>query len=312
MSHVYDGTEQRVDLRGVWATVLLPLAADDAIDFGRLEAELEALLTTGVHGIYTNGSAGEFHTLTDAEYDRLHDLVATRCRAEGMPFQLGASHPSGHRSLELIRRAAALAPDAIQVVLPDWLPLTADEVIAAVDRMARVAGGVPLVLYNPPCAKTQLDPDLFVRLADEVPALIGIKVPGGDDAWFRRMASTRLAIFVAGHTLASGVARGAAGSYSNVACLNPTGAVRWYEQMHTDLPAALALEKRLQRFFADHIAPLSQQGYCDPALDKTLAAIGDWADVGTRVRWPHRFVPADVVPALRDAARQAIPELLDA
>ncbi|HEX6357949.1 dihydrodipicolinate synthase family protein [Actinophytocola sp.] len=129
------------DLRGVWATVLLPLEANDDIDFGRLEAEVDVLLTTGVHGIYTNGSAGEFHTLGDAEYDRLHDLVATRCRAAGMPFQLGAGHPGGHRSLELIRRAAALEPDAIQVVLPDWLPLTTEEVLAAVDRMARVADG---------------------------------------------------------------------------------------------------------------------------------------------------------------------------
>jgi dihydrodipicolinate synthase/N-acetylneuraminate lyase len=228
-----------------------------------------------------------------------------------LPFQLGAGHPSGHRSLELIRRAAALAPDAIQVVLPDWLPLTPEEVLAAVDRMARVADGVPLVLYNPPCAKTQLDPTLFARLADEVPALIGIKVPGGDDAWFHRMTRTRLAIFVAGHTLASGVTRGAVGSYSNVACLNPAGAVRWYEQMLTDPPAALDVERRLQRFFADHITPLSRQGYCDPALDKTLAAIGGWAPVGTRVRWPHRFVPSDVVPALREAARQAVPELFD-
>ncbi|HEX6357950.1 hypothetical protein [Actinophytocola sp.] len=170
------------------------------------------------------------------------------------------------------------------------------------------------MLYNPPCAKTRLDPTSFVRLADEVPTLIGIKVPGGDDAWFGRMTDdlgTRLAIFVAGHALASGVARGAAGSYSNVACLNPTGAVRWYEQMLTDLPAALDVERRLQRFFADHITPLSRQGYCDPALDKALAAIGDWAPVGTRVRWPHRFVSADVVPALRDAARQAVPELLE-
>jgi dihydrodipicolinate synthase/N-acetylneuraminate lyase len=212
----------------------------------------------------------------------------------------------------LIRRAAAQDPDAILVVLPDWLPLTTDEVLAAVDRMARVADGVPLVLYNPPCAKTRLDPAAFARLADEVPTLIGIKVAGGDDAWFSRMTrELGLAVFVAGHTLASGVARGAAGSYSNVACLNPAGAVRWYEQMLTDPPAALDLEQRLQRFFADHITPLARQGYCDPALDKTLAAIGDWAPVGTRVRWPHRFVPADVVPALRDAARQAVPELLD-
>jgi dihydrodipicolinate synthase/N-acetylneuraminate lyase len=300
------------DLRGVWATVLLPVRDDESIDFDRLAVALDHVLASGVHGVYTNGTAGEFHTLTDAEYDRLHELVAGRCTAAGVPFQLGASHPSGQLSLDRIARAAALRPGAIQVVLPDWLPLGSDEVLAAVERMAAVAGGVPLVLYNPPYAKTQVPPEMFGKLADEVPALVGVKVPGGDDAWYSRMADAvgdRLAVFVAGHTLASGYARGAAGAYSNVACLSPAGAARWYEQITTDLPAALAFEHRLRGFLDTHIGRLARAGYCDPALDKTLAAIGGWAPVGTRVRWPHRWVPEEAIPALRAAAEAAVPEL---
>lgn len=171
------------------------------------------------------------------------------------------------------------------------------------------------MLYNPPYAKTQVAPELLGRLADEVPALIGVKVPGGDDAWFARMAAAvggRLAVFVAGHTLASGYAMGAAGAYSNVACLSPAGAVCWYERMATDLDAALEFEGRLRGFLDAHIAPLGRAGYADPALDKTLAAIGGWAPVGTRVRWPHRWVDERAVPALRDAAHAALPELFTA
>jgi dihydrodipicolinate synthase/N-acetylneuraminate lyase len=301
-------------LRGVWATVLLPLRDDESIDLDVLATALDHVLASGVQGVYTNGTAGEFHTLTEAEYDRLHALVADRCAAAGMPFQLGASHPSGQLSLDRIARAAALRPGAIQVVLPDWLPLGQEEVLAAVERMAAVADGVPLVLYNPPYAKTRVSPELFGTLADEIPALVGVKVPGGDDAWYARMADAvgdRLAIFVAGHTLASGYARGAAGAYSNVACLSPGGAARWYAQMTTDLPAALALEERLRGFLDAHIAPLGRAGYSDPALDKTLAAIGGWAPIGTRVRWPHRWVPQEAVPALRAAAQAAVPELVE-
>ena len=33
--------------------------------------------------------------------------------------------------------------------------------LATIDRMAREAGGVPLVLYNPPHAKTRLTPAMF-------------------------------------------------------------------------------------------------------------------------------------------------------
>ena len=53
-------------------------------------------------------------------------------------------------AMERLPRTAALAPAAIQVVLPDWLPLQPDEVLTAFDRMAAAAEGVPLVLYQPP------------------------------------------------------------------------------------------------------------------------------------------------------------------
>lgn len=156
-------------LRGTWASVLLPIGTDDAIDMARLERALDQMLGSGLHGIYTNGTAGEFHTLSDAEYDALHELVAGRCTDAGMAYQLGAGHPSGQLSLSRIRRAAALRPGAIQVVLPDWLPLRDDEAVDALARMAEVAGDVPLVLYNPPYAKTQVGPELFARLAERVP-----------------------------------------------------------------------------------------------------------------------------------------------
>ncbi len=154
---------------------------------------------------------------------------------------------SGQISLRRIRVAAAHEPAAIQVILPDWCVLSADEVRSAIDRMAREAGPSPLVLCNPPHAKTQLTPALFGRLAAEFPQLIGIKVAGGDAAWFDQMRACAgdLSIFVAGHHLASGLRQGASGAYSNVACLSPRGAVAWYQDMRTDPAAAAELETRL-------------------------------------------------------------------
>ena len=45
-----------------------------------------------------------------------------------------------------------------------------------------------------------------------------------------------------------------------------------------------------------------------PLLQWT-AAIGGWAPIGTRVRWPHRFVDEAAIPALRAAAETAVPDL---
>ncbi|MCB0054480.1 MAG: dihydrodipicolinate synthase family protein, partial [Caldilinea sp.] len=65
-------------LHGNWATLMLPINDDDSIDYGRLGNELDALVAAGVDGLYTNGTAGEFHTQSEAEFDAIHALVAER------------------------------------------------------------------------------------------------------------------------------------------------------------------------------------------------------------------------------------------
>jgi dihydrodipicolinate synthase/N-acetylneuraminate lyase len=300
------------NLRGNWATLMLPINAGDTIDFARLAGELDALIAAGVDGLYTNGTAGEFHTQTEAEFDAIHTLVAERCTRAGMPFQIGASHMSAQLSLDRIHRAKQWAPSAIQVILPDWFPLKEAEMIAALEQMAAAADPIGLVLYNPPHAKVVLAPAQIGRLHAAVPALVGVKVADGDAVWYAELRThcQGLAVFVPGHHLATGVAGGAQGSYSNVACLSPAGAQRWYAQMLVNLPAALELEQRIRRFMDTEIVPyIARDGYANPALDKLLAAIGGWADVGTRLRWPYRWIDEQEAARLRPKAQALLPEL---
>ena len=185
-----------------------------------------------------------------------------------------------------------------------------------VDRgMGDAAQGIGLVLYNPPHAKRVLTPSEIGRLADRVPALVGVKVADGDDAWYaamRRQAGP-LSLFVPGHHLATGYVRGANGSYSNVACLHPGAAQRWWEQISSDLPAALQLERRLRGFLDRHVATfLEEEAYSGARswLYDSLYMVGGWADVGSRMRWPARSIPASEAERLRPLARESLPEFL--
>lgn len=296
-------------IRGNWATVLLPIGSDDRIDLPRLQAAVERIADFGVDGLYTNGTAGEFHTQSEAEFDAVNALVAEVCARRSLPFQIGVSHMSAQISLGRLRRSKALAPSAVQVILPDWVVLTETERIDFLNRMAEEADPIGLVLYNPPHAKLRLNPAEFGRLRAAVPSLLGVKVAGGDSAWYREMRAHMegLSVFVPGHHLATGMREGAHGAYSNVACIHPGAAQRWYDLMASDLAAALVIEAQIQAFFAKHIVPLSQSGYSNPALDKFLAAMGGWADLGTRLRWPYRFLPEQDAVALRDAFKQSVP-----
>lgn len=300
-------------ITGTWGTLLLPLNADDTIDLVRLAAEVAAFAEAGVDGVYSNGTAGEFHTQTEEEFDQVSALLAGECERHGLPFQIGVSHMSAQISLARLKRVVALRPSAVQVILPDWAAPTLEEAIAFLSRMGEAAAPAGLVVYNPPHAKRVLKPADWRVIAERVPAVVGMKVAGGDATWYEEMAPVlgRLSVFVAGHTLATGFARGAAGSYSNVACLSPGGAQRWFALMKSDPALAAEWERRIQGFFHRHIIPfITTQGYSNTAVDKLLAAIGGWAQIGTRVRWPYRWIPESDAERLRPVAWAELPELM--
>ncbi len=301
-------------ISGTWATTLLPINEDDSIDFSRLSQDLDYLLTTGVDGIYAHGTAGEFYALTEDEYDRINAVLAEKCERAGLPFQIGASHMSPQTSLERVRRAAQLKPGAIQVILPDWFPVSIVEAKAFLSRLAEAASPIGLILYNPPHAKRYLQPDEYAQLVEAAPAVVGAKV-ANDAQWYaelhRRVPG--ISMFVAGHQLATGMLVGASGAYSNVACLHPVGAKRWNELMETDSDAALALEARIQAFLDEFIVPFrSRGGHSNQALDKLMAAIGGWSAAGTRLRWPYRGIEESEALRLRKIARERLPDFISA
>lgn len=298
---------------GNWATLLLPINRDDSIDYCLLAAELDHFITARVNGIYSNGSAGEFYTQTEDEFDRVSALLAEHCERAGMPFQIGACHMSPQLSRERIRRAKALRPSAFQVILPDWFSPTFEEIVAFLETLAAEAAPVPLVVYNPPHAKRHLAPAEWAQLVASNRAIVGMKVPGGDEAWYRAMQPTmrEVSVFIPGHTLASGLARGAHGAYSNVACLSPKGGQAWYELCLRDPIAGIEFEQAIQTFWAAYIVPLiSQDKLANMAADKANAVAGNWLPgIHPRLRWPYRSATLERCSAIGAAARIALPGL---
>lgn len=297
-------------LKGNWGTLLLPINADESIDYARLADEIDYLTDMAIDGIYSNGTAGEFHNQLEDEFDCIQQLLANKCLAAKIPFQIGAAHSSPFISLKRIQRSVDLRPDAFQVILPDWVVAAEEEQVTFLKKIVEAAGEIPLVLYNPPHAKSVLSPTDFERISMAVPQLIGIKVASGNQDWFVKMRerAASLSVFVPGHLLATGVhERVASGAYSNVACLSPRGAQGWWNLMQTDIGAALEIEVRILQFFEECISPFKERGFSNPALDKFLAAVGGWSSVGTRLRWPYKWIAETEVKAVRRKAEKYLP-----
>jgi 4-hydroxy-tetrahydrodipicolinate synthase len=302
------------EIRGNWATLLLPINADDSIDYGLLGEEIDRLIAAEVDGIYSNGTAGEFFSQTEPEFDRVNQLLAEKCEKAAMRFQIGASHMSPQLSRERLLRAKAWRPSAFQVILPDWFPPKWPEIVDFVETMAATSAPIPLIIYNPPHAKYHLTPEEWLKLINLVPGAVGMKVPGGDDSWYDAMrpVMAKASVFIPGHFLAHGIARGAHGAYSNVACLSPAGAQQWTDLCWSDPIEAQRWQKRILAFWETHFAPLvTQFGLPNFAADKAAAAAGGWLPgLTARVRWPYRSATPEMTAAIAKAARAELPEFV--
>lgn len=299
------------EIRGNWASLLLPINAEETIDYGLLNEQIDILIDCKVSGIYSNGTASEFYNQTENEFNNISEILTNKCNKANMAFQIGVSHMSPVISYERLHRIVQLAPGAVQVILPDWFPTSMEENITFLQKMVDCAGNIGLVLYNPPHAKHCLSPNEFAQLKQAVPLLLGIKTAGGDAAWFQQMKKLvpDISIFIPGHTLASGIQQGAFGAYSNVACLNPLAAQKWYEQMQTDMSGALLLEGSIQKFMKKCIHPyISEKNFSNQAVDKLLACIGGWTHLTPRLRWPYRSIPVADVKKLNTVAKSMLPE----
>lgn len=301
------------EIYGNWATLFLPVEEDESINYAKLSEQIDLLISMRPNGIYSNGTAAEFYNQTEEEFDRINSLLAGKCQAAGQPFQIGCNHMSPQLSLERIRRAVQLKPGAIQIILPDWFPPSFHEILRFLDRMANEAGEIGLVLYNPPHAKVKLTPSDYQNIKAAGIPLVGCKTAGGDESWYAAMKQIPgFSVFVPGSRLATGIRLGAHGAYSNVACLHPKVAQRWYESMLTNPEGALELEMRIQLFIRQYIVPLmTQKNYSDPAIDKLLASLTGWANSGPRLRWPYQWVGEQEIIPVREACKQLLPEFFE-
>src|SRR5699024_5762291 len=155
-------------------------------------------------------------------------LLAEKCNAANMPFQIGCSCSNPIVSLNRVERVKKLNPSAIQIIIPDWTVLSIGEVIDYLKRITEISAPVNMVLYNPPHAKKNLTPKDFGLITQAGIRLAGCKTGGGNEAWYIEMKqwAPELALFVPGHHLATGFKFGADGACSNVACLHPGAAQR--------------------------------------------------------------------------------------
>jgi len=135
------------------------------------------LLDHGNDGLVLAGTTGEAPTLTDDEKVELWTAVRAAVDA---PLIAGTGTNDTRHTCELSERAAATGVDGLLVVTP-YYNRPSQAGLEAHFRAVAAATDLPVVLYDiPGRTGRKINTDVLIRLANEVPTIVGVKDASGN------------------------------------------------------------------------------------------------------------------------------------
>ena len=163
---------------GIYCPNIVPL--DDAleIDEAELRRYVDWLIERGIHGLYPNGSTGEFTRFTAEERRRIIEIVVDQT-AGRVPVLAGAAEANTRETLAACEHYAKLGATAVAIVSPYYYPLSAESVYAYYSEIGRNTP-IDVTLYNIPRFASPIDVQTAQRLADDCERIVAIKDSSGD------------------------------------------------------------------------------------------------------------------------------------
>ena len=173
-------------LEGIFTPTVVPFDDRGEINESELRRFLSFLIEKGVHGLYPNGSTGEFTRLSAEERRRIVKITCEEARGR-VPVLAGAAEANVKETLAACETYAGYGARAVAIVSPIYYRLSPESVVAYFTQIAR-SSPIDITLYNIPMFATPIDLPTIRKLA-ELPRIVGIKDSSGDLAFMMRMIS---------------------------------------------------------------------------------------------------------------------------
>jgi dihydrodipicolinate synthase/N-acetylneuraminate lyase len=171
-------------ITGIFAPHMVPLDGAGRIDEGELRRYVDWLIAKGVHGLYPNGSTGEFTRFTPEERRRVVEIVCEQAAGRALVLA-GAAEANTRETIRACETYAGYGARAVAIVAPFYYRLGPESVYAYFREIA-VNSPIDVTLYNIPLFASPIDVPTIRRLA-ELPRVVGIKDSSGDLTFMMRM-----------------------------------------------------------------------------------------------------------------------------
>src|SRR4051812_35446128 len=173
-------------LQGVFTPNLVPLDERGRVDEAELRRYVDWLIDRGVHGLYPNGSTGEFTRFTAEERREIMRIVCDQTRGR-VPVLAGAAEANTRETIKACEAYHGFGATAVAIVSPFYYKLSPESVYAYFREIA-LNSPIDVTLYNIPMFASPIDVPTLRRLA-EFERVVGIKDSSGDVAQMGRMVN---------------------------------------------------------------------------------------------------------------------------
>ncbi len=172
-------------LQGIFTPNIVPLDSRGDINESELRKYVEWLIARGVHGLYPNGSTGEFLRFTYEERRRIIEIMADQT-AGRVPILAGAAEANTRETIKACEYYYSLGVRAVAIVSPFYYRLSPAGVYAYFKEIADHSP-IDITLYNIPMFASPIDVPTVARLAEECERVVAIKDSSGDLPHMMRM-----------------------------------------------------------------------------------------------------------------------------
>lgn len=164
---------------GCMPALMTPCNAEGIPDFTAMVETAKGLMDAGMDGVIYCGSMGDWPLLTD---EQRCEGVEALCK-NGIPVVVGTGAQNTRRAVEIVRHASKIGAAGLMVI-----PRVLSRGVSAAaqyEHFKAILGAapeLPAVIYNSPYYGFETKADLFFKLREEYPNLIGFKEFGGADS----------------------------------------------------------------------------------------------------------------------------------
>ncbi|MCE2808122.1 MAG: 4-hydroxy-tetrahydrodipicolinate synthase [Actinobacteria bacterium] len=161
----------------VITAMVTPFTADGELDHEGAAELARWLVAQGNDALVLSGTTGEAACLTDEEQIALWRTVRA---AVDVPLIAGSGTNDTRHAAELTSAAAGAGMDAVLIVTP-YYNRPSQAGIEAHFRQVCAATELPVIVYDIPVRTgRKIGSDLIVRMANEIPNVVGLKDAAGD------------------------------------------------------------------------------------------------------------------------------------